>query len=330
MDQKVYRVLKQLKSVGLIGEGTKLIRRKKRRKGMKKRVARVISDAVQQSGHMVGSSNIFKSTPTVQSEQALINLEASKLQLTNALKNNDVPQENIQNVLLTIKDIQSKENLYKTALSQIYDKVDKIDKTRQYGGYTIEEEDEEEDENPFSNQPTFHAQTKLPTTPTVSTSKIYSAPSSRFFSSPSDRYYKTGFVQNDEDEPNKLPTLSYEPDVVTPRKETPLQKSTPVAESEAPKLTQRQMTYQKNLDALKKEYQKLEGSDDAIINAKTQNQVKKAIETIKLRELKSRYKDLGGDDEDIFESLSLRQVSDAVDELAKQRLKPRTRSSKNK
>jgi hypothetical protein len=160
MDTKIYRALKQLKTVGLIGEGTRVVRRKKRRG--RRRVKKQLGQGVQQSGHMMGSGSVMKTTPTVQSEQAIVNLQASELQLKNALKNKDMPDEDRKKVLLAIEDIQRKEDMYKNAIGHILHKVKAIEDKN--SGYIVEEIDEEEEDVPpvpdFSNAPLFKPQTK--------------------------------------------------------------------------------------------------------------------------------------------------------------------------
>ena len=89
MDRKLYKTIKQLIKLGIITTNTRVVkRRSKRNKNAKQNVY------TQPTDHLKTTTNIIHhTTPTVQSEQAIINWKASELQLQQALKNKDLPDE---------------------------------------------------------------------------------------------------------------------------------------------------------------------------------------------------------------------------------------------
>ena len=106
MDKKLYKTIKQLVKLGIIGKNTIVTKRKKKRRNNKKQLLAYNQQLAQSGVH--GSS--VTSTPTVASEQGIANLKLTQLALENAIKNKDIPDKNKQDMELAIEDIKKKIN----------------------------------------------------------------------------------------------------------------------------------------------------------------------------------------------------------------------------
>lgn len=130
MDPKLYKTLKQLVKLGIINKNGKLKRVRKRRYRRKN----IYGLPSQPTDHM--RSNVVYSSPsaTIQSEQALVNLKASELQLERALKSQSLPDDLKDKLEQQLNMIKSEVyNLARTneySVSYLNDKLNtKADKT---------------------------------------------------------------------------------------------------------------------------------------------------------------------------------------------------------
>ena len=89
MDPKLYKTLKQLVKLGIINKNGKVVNAKKKRRNKRRKV--IFGGIAQPTDHL--RTNVNYSSPTIQSEQALVNLKASELQLERALKSQSLPDE---------------------------------------------------------------------------------------------------------------------------------------------------------------------------------------------------------------------------------------------
>lgn len=108
MDPKLYKTLKQLIKLGILTKNTKVVRRRRKRNGKTSQSTRsVYRIAGQPTDHLKSNATTTYTTPTIQSEQAIVNLKASELQLEKALQNKDLPDDSKQKVILAIEDIKN-------------------------------------------------------------------------------------------------------------------------------------------------------------------------------------------------------------------------------
>jgi hypothetical protein len=160
MDNKLYKTIKQLIKLGIITKNTKIIKRKKKRN---RNINRSINQKIytQSGDNGKTTTNIIANGPTVQSEQAILNLRASELQLENALRDINLPDSSKKKVNQAIEDIQRELKFQNETIRQsqqaFYYLDSKINNNRGYTRY-----DDEEDTNDNNNM--FVPQTKKPST----------------------------------------------------------------------------------------------------------------------------------------------------------------------
>ena len=132
MDKKLYKTIKQLVKLGIIGKNTIVTKRKKKRRNNKKQLLAYNQQLAQSGVH--GSS--VTSTPTIASEQGIANLKLTQLALENAIKNKDVPVETKDKMLLTLNDVQEKIKHTNKRLdfhgNVVYDKLNLLSNSEEY------------------------------------------------------------------------------------------------------------------------------------------------------------------------------------------------------
>jgi hypothetical protein len=115
MDPKLYKTLKQLIKLGILTKNTRVVRRRRKRNGKTSQSTRSvyrIQQNAQPTDHLKSNATTTYTTPTIQSEQAIVNLKSSELQLEKALTNKNLPDDTQNKIILALGDVQNQISQY--------------------------------------------------------------------------------------------------------------------------------------------------------------------------------------------------------------------------
>lgn len=331
MDNKLYRILKQLKKLGLIGNNTKVVRRRKRKS---KNVNSIYQQKPQQS-NVPTTTNVI---PTVQSEQAIINLRRSEMELQRALENKNLPVDVKDKVQLAIEDVQKRIDKHENELVVQRDLTawnafaykhmnDKLAQQEQKKNRYFVDEDEEDSysvkiqekddksdsslsyprtvaSNANGGNPLFEPQTKATDTPSVTNINFVETPQGQP-ETPQGQPVQTQYFSDTYSEDTGRTSIKVPESVFAKKGQKDEDKEVSDVTADSEERAKKQ----------KRDYEKNRLED-----------IKKA---------KQKYRDAGGTSKYILNSnnRSLKRINDAIDELLGKKLpmpKPATRVNKGK
>lgn len=293
MDPKLYKTLKQLVKLGIINNNTRIRQvRRRRRKRKANSSSSVLGGYAQPTDHL--RSNVVYSSPsaTIQTEQAMVNLKASEMQLERALTNRNLPDEHREKVINTLEKIKTdyeklKEDNEKSqtfALEQreanrnSYEYLHGLYKDIQYktpDNYDNVNVEFYEDEPEIKKYNDFVPQTK-------NTSNPYMSPVMGIYRNVPD----INSITKENDEENKE----------LPDKNKPLDLPEDIPNNKT--------SYYRSKESMQKEYAELSGKD--LEDVKTENWKKDKlfyeINRHKIINLQSQYRASGGIDERFFKN----------------------------
>jgi len=304
MDPKLYKTLKQLIKLGILTKNTKVVRRRRKRNGKTSQSTRSVYRIQNPAGNV--SSVQQHSTPTVQSEQAIVNLKASEFQLEKALQNNDLPDDSKQKVILAIEDIKNQIAEQRTVTKNAYYNLDyrimgvKHDVSKRY------------DEPEQSSYSQFVPQTKpnkgMSNNMGLLGNAPYIAPTSHDWIH-YDNKEKDDVVEQmdnpigklniadkwvgwkDEEPVSKPKAEPEEPEHKEPEHKEPEHKEPEHKESEPIRTRSKA-----NIQALREEYAELANVDVANVKKNlTKSELEENINNLKIKNLQQQYRDNGGD-----------------------------------
>ena len=319
MDSKLYKVLKQLKKLGILTNNTRVVRRRRRKR-------RVGNSSQQYTNSNIRPTTVI-TTPTVQSEQAIVNLKASEMQLQNALQNKNLPDGSKIKVQQAIEDIKAQLEQTNRTVNVNYNYLG--DKIRDAKYYTVDEPDDLPVEIVSDTDKEYHKfvpQTKNPMSPSMGIQG-----SSPQIQQTAKEWLYMNDIDTDNDEAAKFAKVhpeefSIPKPPLTPVEENVVKPASPPKEDVVEPIVDQSEKKVSSSAKSKEKKKRLIAQYAELTNTKTKdvpkfwdmNQLQDEVNKKRIPILQKRYADLGGDNRSMLlkSYTDIKRLQEAVDELA--------------